>query len=65
MYPKIGGQHPSYLYQSLKQYKTGERQNAVMAGMVSNLSDEDMRDLAAYYGSVEGDLYTLPLDDLD
>lgn len=65
MYPKIGGQHASYLYYSLKQYKTGARQNAVMSGMVSDLSDQDMRDLAAYYSSVEGDLYTLPLGDLE
>lgn len=65
MDPKLAGQHPSYLYQSLKQYKTGARQNAVMSGMVSNLSEQDMRDLAAYYGSLEGDLHTLPLDDLE
>jgi cytochrome c553 len=60
-YPKLAGQHPSYLYQTLKEYKSGRRENAVMAGMVSNLSDQDMRDLAAYYGSLEGDLHTLPL----
>ena len=62
MYPKLGGQHPSYLYRTLKQYKSGARENAVMAGMVSNLSEQDMRDLAAYYGSVGGELYTLPLN---
>lgn len=61
-YPKLAGQHPSYLYQTLKGYKSGERENAVMSGLVSNLSNEDMRDLAAYYGSLEGDLYILPLN---
>lgn len=65
MYPKLGGQHPSYLYHTLKQYKSGERENAVMAGMVSNLSEQDMRDLAAYYGSVDGELYTLPLNNAE
>ena len=63
MYPKLAGQHPSYLYQTLKEYKSGKRENAIMSGQVSGLSDEDMRDLAAYYGSLEGDLYTLPLND--
>ncbi len=62
-YPKLAGQHPSYLYVTLKGYKSGERENPVMSGLVSNLSDQDMRDLAAYYGSLEGDLYTLPLKD--
>ncbi len=62
-YPKLAGQHPSYLYRTLKGYKSGERENAVMSGLVSNLSDQDMRDLAAYYGGLEGDLYTLPLND--
>lgn len=65
MYPKLAGQHPSYLYHALKQYKSGERQNAVMGGMVSNLSDQDMRNLAAYFGSVEDHLYTLPRGGLE
>ncbi len=62
-YPKLAGQHPSYIYVTLKEYKSGERENAIMSGQVAELSDEDMRDLAAYYGSLEGDLHTLPLRD--
>ena len=62
MYPMLAGQYESYLYQALKQYKSGQRQNAVMAGMVANLSDRDMRDLAAYYASLEAGVYTLPLE---
>ena len=61
IYPVLAGQHESYLYQALKGYKSGERQNAVMNGMVSQLSDQDLQDLAAYYASQEG-LYTVPLD---
>jgi cytochrome c553 len=63
MYPKLAGQHPSYLYHALQGYKSGKRENAVMNGLASNLSEQDMRDLAAYYGSLEGDLHTLPLGD--
>ena len=52
MWPNLGGQHAGYLYQQLKAFKAGDRRyNAQMAGMVAGLSDQDMRDLAAYYAS--------------
>lgn len=54
MYPILAGQHESYLYYALKTYKSGKRENAVMNGMVSGLSDQDLRDLAAFYASQEG-----------
>lgn len=54
VFPRLAGQHESYLYQALRQYKSGARENPVMAGMVSNLSDQDMRDLAAYFASQQG-----------
>lgn len=50
-FPKIAGQHEEYLYKQLKQYKSGDRANAIMAGQVAGLSDQDMRDLAAFYAS--------------
>ncbi len=49
IYPKIAGQHESYLYKQLLAFKSGQRQNATMAGMVAALNEQDMRDLAAYY----------------
>src|SRR5436190_5719478 len=54
--PKIAGQFPEYLRKQLQNFKAApgkkaDRDNPVMAGMVANLSDEDMRNLAAYYGS--------------
>ncbi len=54
MYPKLAGQHASYLFQAMKDYQTGDRGNQVMANMISNLSDQDLRDLAAYYASQNG-----------
>jgi cytochrome c553 len=49
-WPNIAGQHAGYIYKQLRDYKVGEtRNNAQMAGMVANLSKQDMRDLAAYY----------------
>jgi cytochrome c553 len=53
LYPKIAGQHKSYLEKQLLQFKSGERDNAIMLGMVAALSEQDMKDLAAYYASQE------------
>lgn len=61
-YPKLAGQYASYLYQALKAYKDGDRQNQIMKGMVANLSDQDMRDLAAYYARQDDAVHSIPLD---
>ena len=51
-WPNIAGQHASYTYKQLMDFKAGdERANAQMTGMVAGLSKEDMRDLAAYYAN--------------
>ena len=47
--PSLAGQHPEYLLKQLTEFKAGARSNPVMAGMVANLSPDDMRNLAAYY----------------
>ena len=51
MYPKLAGQHPEYLIKQLKDFKSGARSNPVMGGMVANLTEEDMANLAAYFGA--------------
>jgi len=51
MFPKIAGQGEAYLVKQMADFKSGERNNAVMAPMVATLSDEDMADLAAYFAS--------------
>ncbi len=52
-WPSLAGQHASYIYKQLKDYKDGRRNNATMAGMVAILNDDDMKNLAAYYESQE------------
>jgi cytochrome c553 len=52
--PKIAGQVPEYLHKQLVDFKPqggkkAARENAVMSGMVANLSEADMKNLAAYY----------------
>ncbi|WP_018948214.1 cytochrome c [Thioalkalivibrio sp. ALMg11] len=48
-WPKLAGQHPKYTTKQLEDYKSGRRENALMAGQVANLDEQDMRDLAAYF----------------
>jgi cytochrome c553 len=49
-YPILTGQHPDYIEHALKAYRSGQRKNAVMAGMVAALTDDDIDTLAEYYG---------------
>jgi len=49
--PKLAGQHPEYIVKQLTEFKSGKRANAVMSGMAAMLSDEDMKNLAAYFAS--------------
>lgn len=49
--PKLAGQHADYLYKQLTEFKSGVRNNAVMLGMSAALSDEDMRNVAAWFES--------------
>lgn len=47
--PIIAGQHPEYLVKQLQEFKVGKRNNPVMKGFASTLSDDDMRHVAAFY----------------
>ena len=53
-YPNLAGQHESYIVKALKDYRSGLRQNAIMASFVANLTDQDIEDLAAWYSSQDG-----------
>lgn len=48
--PKLAQQHPEYLLKQLQEFKSGKRKNAVMQPMVAPLSEQDMRDIAAFLG---------------
>ena len=53
-FPKIAGQYQDYLLHALKSYKNGNRNNAIMNGIASTLSDEQMIILSKYYASQVG-----------
>lgn len=49
--PILAGQYEDYLVQALQQYKSGARQNAIMSGFASGLTDKEIADLAAWFSS--------------
>ena len=53
-WPTLAGQHEDYLRHALKQYRSGERSNAIMMPMAANLTDQEIKVLAEYYASMKG-----------
>jgi cytochrome c553 len=47
--PNLAGQYPEVVVKQLHDYKGGKRQHSLMQGLARGLSDQDIRDLAAYY----------------
>jgi len=69
IYPKLAGQNAEYLYKQLKDLKLGMtsggsegRMDPVMSGMTMALSDQDMKDLSAFYASLNMSEGTTPED---
>lgn len=58
-YPKLAGQYSDYLAQALQAYRSGAREHALMSAQAQGLSDQQIADLAAYFGSREGELVDL------
>lgn len=50
--PNLAGQYPEVIIKQLQDYKAGKRTNALMQSLAQNLSDEQIRDLGAYYASL-------------
>lgn len=64
-YPKIAGQHADYLFVALKAYTVEGnnvvgRSNGVMAGIAKQFKPAEMREIAKYLSTLEGDLQTVP-----
>ncbi len=54
-FPILAGQYEDYLVQALQQYRSGERQNAIM-GASAKLTDAEIAELAAWFSSNESKL---------
>jgi cytochrome c553 len=64
-YPKIAGQHKDYLFVALKSYKTENlstwgRSNGVMGGIAKQYSNNELKALSTYVGSLNTELKTVP-----
>ena len=64
-YPKIAGQHADYLFVALKSYKVEKnanvgRNNAIMGGVAKQFTNAELKALANYISSVDGDLHVVP-----
>ena len=49
--PKLSQQHPEYLVKQLQEFKSGKRNNAIMKGFATALSDEDMKNISYWVAS--------------
>jgi len=62
-YPKLGGQYHDYLGHALQAYRSGDRGGSVTSDLMANqakaLSDQQIADLSAYFGSVPSQLRDL------
>ena len=58
-YPRLAGQYGDYLAHALQGYRAGDRQHALMTPQAASLTDQDISDLSAYFGSRSGDLRDL------
>ena len=52
-YPNLAGQKEAYIVAQLKAFKSGARDNAIMKPMATMLTEEDMKNVAAYYASLK------------
>ena len=64
-YPKLGGQHADYLLVALKSYKVQNnakvgRNNAIMAGMAKQYTNAELKLMANYLSSLDGELKIVP-----
>lgn len=54
VFPKLAGQHPSYIVKQLAEFKSQKRVEPTMNAMAEPLSEDDMKDMAAFYSSKQG-----------
>jgi cytochrome c553 len=52
VFPRIAGQHPEYLVAQLQDFRSKARDNAIMSTNVEHMTDEQMRQVAAYLASL-------------
>jgi cytochrome c553 len=61
-FPRLAGLDAAYIESQLRAYQQGQRKNPVMAGMAAPLTDQDIRDVAAYYAALTPVSHAQPPD---
>jgi cytochrome c553 len=62
-FPRLAGQHSTYLYAALQAYAHGKRQSGIMAPVAAALGPDEMRELAFYYADQPASTPASPLHD--
>jgi len=58
--PHLAGQPAAYLVRELNAYRSGARRNEVMSVAAKALSDQEIRDVAAYYAAIQIEVKAVP-----
>lgn len=53
-FPNVAGQHEKYLLKQLREIRDGDRPSPTMVGLLDNMSDQDLADIAAFYAAQPG-----------
>jgi|SRR5579871_181709 len=53
-YPRLAGQSPQAIYKQLSDFRSGARFNAAMTAVAKTLTDEQLAQVASYFGHVRG-----------
>jgi cytochrome c553 len=53
-FPRLAGQYADYLERALSEYQSGARSNPIMSGFATGLSEQDKKDVAAWFSSQTG-----------
>lgn len=61
-FPRLAGQYADYMFHTLMSYKNSDRKNAIMAGIVAALSEEEMKNVAEFFAGQTG-LSVVNIDD--
>lgn len=62
MYPVISSQYADYLVHALRSYKSGQRKDPIMSSLAAPLTDQDIKDLAAWFASQKDGVTVLDKD---
>ena len=65
IWPSLAGQNQNYLLKQLRLVKTGKREIASMIGILDNLDDSDLQDIAAFYESKVNTIGTVAEDKVE